>query len=576
MKRSGRIILLLLTLPFLLMGLAPLDEQLLKAAKEGNLQKTSALLKKGAQVNAADENGLTPLYVAAISGHEAVVRLLIEKGAEVDTRDYTLFGTPLLMAATLGHAATARLLLEKGARVNAANIFGVTPLHWAAGNGHEAVVRLLLEKGAEINAARKDNGWTPLHQAAVKGHEAVVRLLIEKGAHINAADQNASTPLIVAAAKGHEAVVRVLLENSADVSARNARRHTPLHASVVGGNSAVLALLLAHDAYVEVKDVDGLTPLDYARQKGLASMVRMLEEAQTSQGSVGRLSPPVPGPASPGAAPSRRSDVDSPPTVKVKPRAAAYAVVIGVEQYRNHLPPAGFAAHDAKIISEYLSRVMGYREEHIAVLLNDKAAKADMEKYIEHWLPRRVERDATVFVYFSGHGAPDPNTKEAYLVPYDGDPAFLEATGYPLKRLYDQLRRLPVREVVVLLDACFSGAGSRSVIAKGLRPVGISVEHPLLAGGNTAVLSASSGQQAAGTYEEQGHGLLTYFVLKGLRGEADQNADGAIELAELYRYVKPEIEVKARRDLNLEQTPQLLGASELLAKGIRLVERVQQ
>ncbi|MGH6821796.1 MAG: caspase family protein, partial [Methylocella sp.] len=327
---------------------------------------------------------------------------------------------------------------------------------------------------------------------------------------------------------------------------------------------------------VGVKDKHGKTPLEYAREKGLASMVRMLEEAQASQGSVGRLSPPGLAPGGPAAAPSPRSDVDFPPTIRVKPRPAAYAVVIGVEQYRNHLPQAAFAAQDAKVIGAYLSHVMGYREEHIAVLLNDKAAKADLEKYIEHWLPRRVERDASVFIYFSGHGAPDAKTSEAYLVPYDGDPAFLEATGYPLKRLYDQLRKLSAKEIVVILDACFSGAGGRSVIAKGLRPVGISVEHQVLAGGNIAVLSASSGQQAAGTYEQQGHGLLTYFVLKGLRGEADQNEDGAIELAELYRYVKPEIEVKARRDLNLEQTPQLLGASELLAKGIRLVERVQQ
>ncbi|MGH7164871.1 MAG: hypothetical protein ACREIS_05020 [Nitrospiraceae bacterium] len=69
--------------------------------------------------------------------------------------------------------------------------------------------------------------------------------------------------------------------------------------------------------------------------------------------------------------------------------------------------------------------------------------------------------------------------------------------------------------------------------------------------------------------------LLALFLLKRLRGETDQNGDGVIELAELYRFAKPEIEAKARRDLNLEQTPQLLGAPDLLAKGITLVERAR-
>jgi uncharacterized caspase-like protein len=265
--------------------------------------------------------------------------------------------------------------------------------------------------------------------------------------------------------------------------------------------------------------------------------------------------------------------VDTPLARRAKARANAYAVVVGIETYRNKLPKADYASHDAKVMGDYLTQVMGYEEENVAVLLNDRAAKTDLEKYVEHWLPKRVEPGASVFIYFSGHGAPNPKTGDAYLVPYDGDPAFVDATGYPLKRLYEQVGKLQAKEVVVMLDSCFSGAGGRSVIAKGMRPMMLSVENPILAGGKTVVLAASQGDQVSSTYDQKSHGLLTYFFLKGLQGEADKNKDGSVDLAELFDYVKPQVERKARRDFNNEQTPQLLGSPELLKRGVRLVER---
>jgi uncharacterized caspase-like protein len=91
--------------------------------------------------------------------------------------------------------------------------------------------------------------------------------------------------------------------------------------------------------------------------------------------------------------------------------------------------------------------------------------------------------------------------------------------------------------------------------------------------GKAVVLAASSGDQISSTYEEKGHGLLTYFFLKGLQGEGDLNKDGVIEMAELYEYVKPNVQRVARKQYNTEQTPQLLGSPEMLRKGsARLIE----
>ncbi len=269
-------------------------------------------------------------------------------------------------------------------------------------------------------------------------------------------------------------------------------------------------------------------------------------------------------------APVIASDVDKVPEGKVA-RKNAYAVVVGVEQYRQKLPKADYAAHDAQVMNDYLIKTLGLQEENVALLVDDHAARTDLEKYLEKWLPNRVEKGDSVFIYFSGHGAPNPKTGEAYMVPYDGDPAYIDTTGYPLKRLYEQLATLPAKEVVVMLDSCFSGAGGRSVIAKGMRPMGLSVETPVQAKGKTVILAASSGDQVSSTYEKNGHGLFTYFLLKGLQGEADGNKDGTVDLQEVFDYLKPQVERIARREYNNEQTPQLLGNRDILAKGVFLM-----
>jgi uncharacterized caspase-like protein len=270
---------------------------------------------------------------------------------------------------------------------------------------------------------------------------------------------------------------------------------------------------------------------------------------------------------------SSTSEVDDIPILVNRPiRAKSHAVIIGIETYRDHLPNADYASHDARVVTQYLTHAMGYPEENVVTLLDNKATRADFHKYLEGWLSNRVEENDSVFIYYSGHGAPNIKTGEAYLVPYDGDPLYIDKTGYSLQSLYDHLKTLPAKEVVVVLDSCFSGAGGRSVIAKGMRPLILSVENPILSQGNTFVLGASAGDQVSHTYEKKRHGLLTYFFLKGLQGEGDQNSDGTIDLMELYTYLKPEVERVARRQFNNEQVPQLIGNPETLNKGVWLME----
>lgn len=270
-----------------------------------------------------------------------------------------------------------------------------------------------------------------------------------------------------------------------------------------------------------------------------------LERSLAASAPAGSPSP-APAPVAPAApAAPRRSDVDDlPAQAAVRPHAVA--VVIGVETYREALPKADFAAADARLAAEYFKRVLGVSEENLALLVDGRATKSDFEKYFEQWLPNHADKDSEVFVFFSGHGAPDPGKGDAYLVPFDGDPTYIKQTGYSLKRLYAQLGKLPAKNVTIALDSCFSGAGGRSVLAKGARPlVTVRTDAPPA---RVTVLAAAAGDQISNSYEEQGHGLFTYFLLKGLKEKGDFKA--------AYDYLGPEVSRTARRKYNSDQTPQ--------------------
>ena len=259
--------------------------------------------------------------------------------------------------------------------------------------------------------------------------------------------------------------------------------------------------------------------------------------------------PPAPAPAAAPApavaAAPRRSDIDElPAQAAIRPHAVA--VVIGVETYRESLPKADFAAADARLAAEYFKRVLGVSDENLALLVDGRATKSDFEKYFEQWLPNHADKDSEVFVFFSGHGAPDPGKGDAYLVPFDGDPTYIKQTGYSVKRLYALLGKLPAKSVTVALDSCFSGAGGRSVLAKGARPlVTVRTDAPPA---RVTVLAAAAGDQISNSYEEQGHGLFTYFLLKGLKEKGDFKS--------AYDYLGPEVTRTARRKYNSDQTPQ--------------------
>ncbi|RDL30694.1 uncharacterized protein BP5553_10039 [Venustampulla echinocandica] len=185
-------------------GIVPLAQNILR----GGYWRNSA--SRQSYVNQKNLKGNSALFVAALRGHEVIVQLLLENGADIEAGA----GNVLQIAALEGHQAVVQLLLQKGVDVNALCNHGETALHRVAWSGDTAI--LLLEKGADVNASY-NYSETALYRAAFSGHTAIVQLLLEKGADVNALCKDGKTALHGAAWSGHTAIVQLLLENGADI-----------------------------------------------------------------------------------------------------------------------------------------------------------------------------------------------------------------------------------------------------------------------------------------------------------------------------------------------------------------------
>ncbi|KLU81030.1 hypothetical protein MAPG_00125 [Magnaporthiopsis poae ATCC 64411] len=237
------------------------------------------IVSKSAQDVEADHTdtpaSMASLAAASSAGHSNIVKMLLERGADVNAQD-SEYDNALQAASSAGHGEIVKMLLEKGADVKAEDVDRRTPLWIAAGNGHEAVVELLIKNGAAIDQS-DDSGHTPLSKAAGNGHEAVARLLMELGADKEAESRYRFRPLHYAARDGREGVTRLLIELGADKEAEKRDRMRPLHLAALNGHKAVVKLLVELGADKDARDERGRTPLDIAKIYGHGSIARVLE-----------------------------------------------------------------------------------------------------------------------------------------------------------------------------------------------------------------------------------------------------------------------------------------------------------
>jgi ankyrin repeat protein len=290
----------------------------LMAIKNGDVERIKKLISQGADVNAKDNRGMTPLHQAAYYGRRQVAKVLIAKGANVNATN-TAGRTPLHIAANFGPKWVLELLLANGASINARDIAGNTPLHAATDSPYvkRDLLELLIAKGADVNA-RNEAGQTPLHRVSMIRKQGTrldhpAEVLLAHGAEVNAKDKSGNTPIHFAVKNGHCKLIdllqakgaitskddkpdeeasfqalgrnerndahdlELLLDYGADVNAADRWGWSLLHYTVWPSNADMTKVLLEKGANPNIVErTQGRTPLHYAAQRGEKTQAEML------------------------------------------------------------------------------------------------------------------------------------------------------------------------------------------------------------------------------------------------------------------------------------------------------------
>ncbi|OON16875.1 ankyrin repeat protein, partial [Opisthorchis viverrini] len=192
---------------------------LLLAAAKGNVEVTQILIEAGANIMAQEKTAKGIVYLCAETNEVDVLRLILNhpKAKELIELPNIYDDTPLHIAAKNGHSEIVKLLLENGAKVSSKNEKERTPFHNAAKYGRLRIARHLLEHVPSLVSERDEDGSSAIHLAAASGHVALLELLLNAGAAVDCRNCMQWTPLDCAAASGHRGCVEFLLENNSPV-----------------------------------------------------------------------------------------------------------------------------------------------------------------------------------------------------------------------------------------------------------------------------------------------------------------------------------------------------------------------
>jgi uncharacterized caspase-like protein len=218
-----------------------------------------------------------------------------------------------------------------------------------------------------------------------------------------------------------------------------------------------------------------------------------------------------------------------------------------------------YASHDAEVFKKYCLNTLGVKEENMNFLINATAGSMNQKINKILKLMEKLGPDGELIFYYAGHGFPDEQTKEPYLIPVDVSGTDL-SYALALEELYKRLGNTGAK-ATIFLDACFTGSGRNAglVAARGVR---VTPKQEIL-NGNVVVFSASSGEQSALPYHKEGHGLFTYYLLEKL-----QESEGDISYGDLADYIDSKVSVTSININEKEQDP-VVNTSEKVADSWR-------
>jgi len=252
--------------------------------------------------------------------------------------------------------------------------------------------------------------------------------------------------------------------------------------------------------------------------------------------------------------------------LKQQPVRDAVAIIIGIEKYKR-VAQADYANVDAQDFYDYASRALGIKQENIKLLLDEGADDVEIYKAFQNWLPLKVNKGKTdVFVFYSGHGLPSLDGHSLYLLPYGADKDLISKTAINQQEIIASLQAVQPKSVTMFLDSCYSGQtrGGETLLASA-RPIALKVTDNAYPA-NFTVISASAPDQLSSSSPELKHGIFSYYLMKGMEGEADLNKDNKITVAEMQEYLTDMVGRQAM-GMNRKQQPQLFGDPERVLVG---------
>ncbi|MDC0094176.1 caspase family protein, partial [Alphaproteobacteria bacterium] len=248
-------------------------------------------------------------------------------------------------------------------------------------------------------------------------------------------------------------------------------------------------------------------------------------------------------------------DALNPSTKKVKPKPNALALIIGVANYEKTSANALYADKDAQQFYDYATMKLGISPSNIKELVNDKADRVEIGLAIQDWIARSTKSGKTdIYLFFAGHGLASQDGNNMFLLPYDGSPRLLSASAIKRKELFDNIQQANPRSVTVFLDTCYSGTTRGTDMLIASRPIFIAAKEQSIPD-NFTVFSAAAGDQTSKPLEEAKHGMFSFFLMKGMEGDADANNDNKITARELHVYVEQNVVQQSSGS----QTPELQG-----------------
>lgn len=250
---------------------------------------------------------------------------------------------------------------------------------------------------------------------------------------------------------------------------------------------------------------------------------------------------------------NRISDVDEINQIQKLLNNKSFVLIIANENYQE-VENVPNATHDGEIFREYCYKLLGIPENNIHFIKDATLNNIKRELNLISQIAEEYKGEANIILYYAGHGIPDEKTKNPFIVPVDGYSSDI-STCYPTGEIYSKLGRLPTNKIIIFMDACFSGSLRGEGMLTSSRGISIksNSQDPK---GKMVILSAAQGDETAYSYEEEGHGMFTYYLLKHLK-----DSNGEITLKDLFEKVESDVRKQSLIMNGKRQTPNIQYSS---------------